>query len=743
MTFRTPGSIALLLQQGVGHYRAGRLDEAEAFFRQALALQPGQPDALHLFGLVALQRGRAAEAARAIGEAIRANKAEPRYHLDLGRAEAAQGRSEAARACWRRAQRLAARSPEVLLAIGVAQAGQGCLDDAAASFRLAVRHDPGLLVAHNNLGSALAYLGRFDEAAASYRAALALDPGNVEARVNLAGALAALGRPEEAVEQYQQAIHLDPAAAAAQRGLGDVLSALGRLEPAVAAYRAAIRVEPGLAEAHANLGTALGNLGRREEACAAYEAALRRKPDLMAARVNLAVARLPLLYRDEAEIDRARSAYAADLEALAATPLPASFDAEAAGGVPPFYLAYQGRADRDLQALFGAHVTRIMATLHPRWMIAPRVDRPRPTQKIRVGVLSAYFYRHSNWKIPIKGWLAGLDRTKFELYGYHIGGTRDAETILAAAMCHRFIEGPHALAFWAETIRADRLHILLIPGIGMDPLTTRLAALKLAPVQATSWGHPETSGLPSIDHYLSSALMEPEDGQTQYTEKLIRLPNLSIAYEPATVAPESVTRSDLDVPEDSSVYWCCQSLYKYLPRHDRLFPAIAAAHPAARFLFIAYPGDPAVTAIFRTRLDAAFAGFGLEAGAFCRFLPHMGPARFAGVTVLADVFLDSIGWSGCNSTLEALGQNLPVITLPGTLMRGRHSAAILTLLGLPELIAATEDEYVALAVALGRDPARRHELRARIARDRHRLYHDRDCIEGLAHYLEDAAMGRV
>ncbi len=543
--------------------------------------------------------------------------------------------------------------------------------------------------------------------------------------------------------EFRHAIQLDPQAAAAQRGLGDALTPLGRLDEAVDAYRAAVRLQPGMAEAYNNMGTALSNLGRREAAEDAFAAALRQRPELLAARANLAAARLPIIYRDEADIERARAAYAADLEALVAAPLPAGLDAGAVGGIPPFYLAYQGRNDRDLQALYGAHATRIMAAVHPPWIVAPKVEPPRPGGKIRVGVLSAYFYRHSNWKIPIKGWLAGLDPARFELYGYHIGGRQDDETAVAAALCHRFTAEGRSVAGWAETIRADKLHVLLIPGIGMDPMTTELAALKLAPVQATSWGHPETSGLPSIDHFLSSELMEPSGAEALYTERLIRLPNLSIAYEPIALEPEAVSRAELDLPSEATLYWCCQSLYKYLPRHDDVFARIAAAHPAARFLFIAYPGDPAVTAVFRARLDAAFAALGLEADAFCRFLPHMSPARFTGVTAATDVFLDSIGWSGCNSTMEALGQGLPVVTMAGDLMRGRHSAAILTMLGLPELIAATTEDYVALAAALGRDPARRAGLSERIRRDGHRLYRDPTCIEGLARYLEDAAMGRL
>lgn len=741
--FRTSGSIDALLQEGIGHHQAGRLDLAEPIYRQIHMLQPMRADVLHLLGLLVLQRGRPDEAAALLGQAVRLDRNEPHYLVALGQAEAVRGQKEAARGCWRRAQRLAEASAELLLAIGAAQGQAGIMEDAAASFRLALKRDPGLAPAHNNLGSALAYLGRYDAAAASYRAALDLAPENIEMQVNLANTLAGAGQAEAALATYDQAIRLDPGQAAAWRGKGDVLSGLGRLDEAVSAYRETVRLQPGLAEAWSNLGTALGNLGRRAEAEAAYAEALRQNSALLAARANLAVARLPLVYRDEAEIDQARAAYQADLEALASAPLPAGLDAEATGGVPPFYLAYQGRDDCALQGLYGAYVTRVMAALHPRWTTAPKIERPRPGQRIRIGILSAYFYRHSNWKIPIKGWLAGLDRARFEIHGYHLGGKQDAETAIAARLCHRFTAESLSLAGWAERIRGDRLHVLLIPGIGMDPLTTRLAALKLAPVQATSWGHPETSGLASIDHFLSSDLMEPEGAEAHYTEKLVRLPKLSIAYEPGTVEPAPVTRAELGVPEESTLYWCCQSLYKYLPRYDAVFPRIAAAHPASCFLFIAYPGDPAVTAVFRSRLDAAFAAEGLDAAAFCRFVPHMPVDRFAGITALADIFLDSIGWSGCNSTLEALGQGVPVVTLCGALMRGRHSAAILSLLGLPELIAESVEDYIVLAAALGRDPDRRGGLSAQILRDRHLLDHDRACIDGLARYLEDAAMGRL
>jgi predicted O-linked N-acetylglucosamine transferase (SPINDLY family) len=120
-------------------------------------------------------------------------------------------------------------------------------------------------------------------------------------------------------------------------------------------------------------------------------------------------------------------------------------------------------------------------------------------------------------------------------------------------------------------------------------------------------------------------------------------------------------------------------------------------------------------------------------------LDPMSMSRFAAASALCDVMLDSIGWSGGNTTLEALAQDLPVVTFEGELMRGRVSAGMLRMMGMPETIAATIDEYVALGVRIARDAAWRQELRSRVMADRQRLYRDRTCITALEAFLERAA----
>src|SRR5689334_1246724 len=205
-----------------------------------------------------------------------------------------------------------------------------------------------------------------------------------------------------------------------------------------------------------------------------------------------------------------------------------------------------------------------MAALFPSPRLLPAAA---PDEPVRLGIVSGFFRRHSNWKVPIAGWLRGLDRKRFRIFAYHTGVERDAETDVAAALCERFIQGPRPLAAWRDAILEDAPHVLLYPEIGMDTVTAQLAAQRLARTQCASWGHPITSGFPTIDFFLSSDLMEPPDGEAHYTETLIRLPNLSIAYVPPPARPVALDREALGLRADAVIFWCCQSLPKYLPQH--------------------------------------------------------------------------------------------------------------------------------------------------------------------------------
>ena len=380
------------------------------------------------------------------------------------------------------------------------------------------------------------------------------------------------------------------------------------------------------------------------------------------------------------------------------------------GAAQPFQLAYQGRNDLELQQRYGDLVCRAMAAAYPPAQLA---DPPEAGERLRVGVVCGYLRDHSVWRLPTRGWVEGLNRDRFELIGFHTGALCDDETERARGRFDRFVQGPLPFPAWREQIIAARPHVLIHPEIGMDPMAARLAALRLAPAQYASWGHPSTSGYPTIDYFLSSDAMEPPDAQGHYSETLVRLPGLSTAFT-LPQAPPPTPRAELGLPDEAVIYWCGQSLFKYLPQHDKVFAKIAARVPRSRFVFVEFPGSPPLTQRFRDRLSRAFAARGLKSDEHCLVLPRLDALSYRAATGCADLMLDSVGWSGCNSVLDAFAFALPVVTWPDETMRSRHAAALLTEIGLDDQVCRTLDDYIELAVQWGSDPQARQAARDRL-----------------------------
>ena len=319
------------------------------------------------------------------------------------------------------------------------------LDEALASYDRAIALKPGYADAFNNKGNALMELERLDEALTSYDRRSPLNrtmptPSTTAAALSRSSSVStrrwrATTRRSRSSQDYANAFN----------NRGNALRELKRLDEALASYDKAITLVPDYALAFYNRGKALQDRGNRAEAAQHYERASRLKPSLAEARLALCMAQLPVLYRDETEIDERRSAYRQALEALCE-----AFDrgeapgnlAKAIGSSQPFFLAYQGQNDRDLQSLYGSLICRAMAARYPSAGLA---QPPRSEEPVRLGFVSGFFVRHTIWKL-FKGWFSQLDRRRFRVFGYHTGTQEDAETEHAAALCDRFASSARCAA---------------------------------------------------------------------------------------------------------------------------------------------------------------------------------------------------------------------------------------------------------------------------------------------------------
>ncbi|HHX4057557.1 MAG: tetratricopeptide repeat protein [Burkholderia contaminans] len=268
-------------------HRAGRLAEAEHGYRNALASNPADADALHLFGVLRHQQGQHAEAADLVGRAVALRPGDAALQLNLGNALKALGRLDEAVDRFRNALTLAPEFPLAHYNLGNAYAAMQRHDDAIDAFGRALRLTPDDASIHNNLGNALNALGRHDDALAAFHRALELRPGHAGAHNNLAMALNAMGRADDAIAHFQAAIAAQPGFVAAHFNLGNTFDAVGRHAEAAAAFEAALALHPSFPLALFGLANALGAQGRHRDALPYYERAVGLDPSFSLAWLNL------------------------------------------------------------------------------------------------------------------------------------------------------------------------------------------------------------------------------------------------------------------------------------------------------------------------------------------------------------------------------------------------------------------------------------------------------------------------
>ncbi|MBK1647613.1 tetratricopeptide repeat protein [Rhabdochromatium marinum] len=571
---------------------------------------------------------------------------------------------------------------------GNALSGLGWLEDALASFDAALRFAPTDPITHFNRGNVLRALALPTQALDAYEAALNLNAEFAEAHLNLGLTLKGLGRLEDALTSLDAALRLKPGLAAAHNNRGIVLKEMGRLDEALAAYDAALSLRPDFAKAHNNRGGVLKDLGRSTEVLAACDAALHIQPDLAEAHNMRGYILLVT-----GQVDEAVAAHATAVNLK-----------------PDYAQAHSNR----LFALLYREKTANGVILSAAQQFGTQFDQPtvginhpnarQPERRLRVGYVSGDFRCH-----PVGRFLQSVlpyhDPAEVEVYCYSTQAARDDLTDRLEACVHRWktLVGLDDRAA-AARIRADAIDILI--DLSGHTAHNRLLvfAQRPAPVQVTWLGYSGTTGLAAMDYILADRFVVPDHQEQNFTEQVWRLPNSYLCFTPPDVFAE------VEPPQSqarSVVFGSFNNLAKLSPQTVALWAKVLDRVPESQLIL----KDKALTQMpVRREVLSRFAAQGVDFGRLQLMGSTSRLEHFARYNRI-DVALDPTPYAGTTTTAEALWMGTPVVTFSGETWVARVGESILNTIGLPELVAHTEEDYIAMAATLAADAERRAWLR--------------------------------
>jgi predicted O-linked N-acetylglucosamine transferase (SPINDLY family) len=650
------------LESALRCHERGDYAGAEQYYLQALAADPDNVQAVHSAGVLALQANDFPLASARLRRAIELGTNLAGTHMMLGRA----------------LRRL------------------GDIDGAIASCRRAIERDPDFIDARIMLGLALKDQGQLDEAARAYRSALAINPASFEARLNLANVLQLQRQFDAALIEYLAAEKLSPDSTQLHYNFGKLLRAQGVDAAAVGRFQQAVRLDGDNLDAYYDLGQALTGAGYYTAAVDCFrhlqnllEAGMGCPVD-PAARARLRVqtsigliAPLAWSHRYDEALPILRSALADDPDSLTL--------------LEYWLLILPYRCEGNAEFMDAYRCYRDVA---PARLIEPigLPPRERSVERLRIGYVSGDFRDHSI-SFFLEPIMANHDRHAFEVICYSTNARDDAVTERFAALADRWVSAKDMDdTTLAQRIADDGVDILIDLSGRTKDNRLGMFALRPAPLQVAYLGYPTYTGILQLQYRLTDTVIDPSEDDRLESERPLYLPRGMFCYRPPTDAPEIHRLS-----AQERGYICFGSfnqLQKLSPTVLSAWIRILTAVPGSRLLLKALGfNDPAAC----RRIEDTFTQAGIapgrvmiRAGALAR-QDHL--AQYNEM----DIALDTFPYNGTTTTCEALWMGVPVLTLAGGTHPARVGASLLGILGLPELVAHSVDEYVDKAVGLAGD----------------------------------------
>jgi protein O-GlcNAc transferase len=580
----------------------------------------------------------------------------------------------------------------------------GRFDEAIAAYRQAIALEPDVPEAYNNLGNALASVGRLDEAENALNRAISLRPDYADAIFNIGNIQQDLGRTAKAVEYLTRATHLRPDWAPAYNNLGTALCEIGRRDEGIAAYRRALELAPNEAGIHMNLGSAYHAKGEVDSAIVCFQAVLKLQPHSHGVLNNLGNA-----FKDSGRIDEAIQCYEKTL----------SIDGSCAPADHNRVFALALHPDNDAQSIL--HGLRQWEHRHARQFSAEAAqahgnDR-NPERRLKIGYISPDFRDHVVGRnvLPI---LRECDRAHFEVFCYSNTANTDAMTEQFRSLSDRWreitkLDDTSA----ANLIRADQIDILVDLSLHTGGNRLLIFARKPAPVEVTFAGYPGGTGLSAIDWRLTDPYLDPPGAtDAEYVERSYRLPDSFWCYDPQAMtwdaASDAVPLEIGPLPAHKNQHITFGNLGNFSKANDRvlqLWARVLGAVSHSRMLVMAPPGD------CRRRILQAMANFQVPPSRI-DFTVYEPRRSYLSKYNQIDIGLDTFPYNGHTTSLDSYWMGVPVISRIGPTVVGRAGLSQLSNLGLSDLAAPDDEQFVNTAAKLAGDLQRLADLRKSLRR---------------------------
>lgn len=774
-----PSSVDRRFEEALEFHRRGALSEAAELYQQILAEIPTHSNALHMLGFAAFQSRQFAEAAKLIRLALAQDPNNGEFHANLGLALLCCGDSDAAREHLSEARKsgwaepaslvhigfelyrehkleaaqvslsvaleLAPQLPEAHHFLGLVHKQAGRVQQAMSCYHAAIQYRPDYADALVNLGNALRDDHRCEEAFPYYRAAIAAAPQMAAAYNNLGVAQTNVGQLEQAIESFEQALLIDADSADAHNNLGNALRDLGRLTQAEHHFRQAHRLAPSSAEVLNNFGTMLLTDGRPEQAIEQFRKSLSIDPNRAKVITNLGAALLeigeygaarqemeripplvetkdlarlragqicPTVFPDADSMERRWDEITALVDECRNAAVPSDlgelpYEASAA----PFNLQFFKHNICDIKRAYARVFERLQS-------LGPASERAgRRSGIYRIGMVVTNSHEGIFLK-SLRGVLERIDGQQFDIQILcsQSGLERLRRDLGGSAVEVRPIPGRLDQA--AKAIVDANLDLLYYFEIGTHATNYFLPFFRLAPVQCTSWGIQVTSGIPTIDYYLSSRLVEPTNAADHYSEKL-ELANALLCYRHRAQYPGPTSREAFGLEQAGTIFLCAQQPGKFHPDFDSTLRSILLGTEKSILVLTADKHGHAARS-----LQARFQKTMPEVVDRVRFLPRLDSVEYRSLILASDVLLDPPYFVGVNSTYDGLSLGKPIVTCPSEHHRGRYTYGCYRQMGLDSCIAEDTDSYVELACHLGQDVDLRREASQQIDEQSHLLFED-------------------